>query len=89
MSSLILQYPEWSDGDYDVLADDVVRPHHEGMRSPEGTPMAVEADLRLPRGSQTDARLRCMGRRGRRGCAYLLRRLGGRPAVLGAKWDKE
>jgi hypothetical protein len=24
MSSLILQHPEWSDGDYDVLADSVV-----------------------------------------------------------------
>ena len=50
--------------------------------------MAVDADLRLPRGSQTDARLRCMGRRGRRGCAYLLRRLGA-AGSLGAKCDKE
>ena len=35
-----------------------MRPHHEGIRSAGGNAMAVDADLRLPRGSVTDPRLR-------------------------------
>ena len=39
MSSLILQYPEWSDGDYDVLADGVVVGRiMKASAAPEGTP---------------------------------------------------
>jgi hypothetical protein len=39
MSSLILQHPEWSDGDYDVLADGVVVGRiMKASAAPEGTP---------------------------------------------------
>jgi hypothetical protein len=53
MSSLVLKrasanrpFGEWSDGDYDVLADaTVVWPHHEGARGTGG--LAVNVDARL------------------------------------------
>jgi hypothetical protein len=39
MSSLILQHPEWNDGDYDVLADGVVVGRiMKASAAPEGTP---------------------------------------------------
>jgi hypothetical protein len=59
MSSLILQHPEWSDGDYDVLADGVVVGRiMKASAPPEGTPWLWTLIFRLPRGSHTDTRFR-------------------------------
>jgi hypothetical protein len=48
---------EWSDDDYDVIADGRRRPQHGGRRRTDRNAVVVDAFLWASRGSHADARL--------------------------------